>query len=206
MIKIYIIDDHPLMVMGLKDLIRHGTDDLCVAGSAQDIESALDGIITTKPDIIILDLFLQKDDPMDNYKRLKEAFPKTPIVILTSEESLLWQVRMYKEGASGYIIKDQEPREIKSLLRSLATGKTPVFPFMTDISIEEKDMIQFLSDDFFGLEMVYELANGATPKEIALKHGKSLSLIEKNLQTMRCVYNARSNSELINILVRKRIL
>ena len=74
------------------------------------------------PDIIILDLFIDDSDPVENFQKLHAAFPAIPIVILSLEESLRWQVKMFKIGVMGYLNKGEKKETMKSVFQQVALG------------------------------------------------------------------------------------
>ena len=99
MIRLFIIEDHPIIVTGLRNLFRPSRDEIEIYGSASSADEAVKTDNSEAFDIIMLDLWLQSSPPLENMKKLKEKFPTKPIVMFTSEESSVWQRKMFDAGA-----------------------------------------------------------------------------------------------------------
>ncbi len=122
MIRLFGIDDHFLILEGLGRAFNEKSDEIELVGSAGNIEEALKIIPGILPDIIILDLFIDDSDPVENFQKLHAAFPAIPIVILSLEESLRWQVKMFKIGVMGYLNKGEKKETMKSVFQQVALG------------------------------------------------------------------------------------
>ena len=126
-LSIFGIDDHTLIMYGLKVALEHIKPELEVIGYARSMKQAIPDILRLQPRLILLDLFLEQGDPVDNFRRLQVTFPEIPVVIFTYEDNIFWMRRMYHEGARGYITKTYEDDIIANILVSVGNGGT-VFP------------------------------------------------------------------------------
>ncbi|MDP1621966.1 MAG: response regulator [Bacteroidales bacterium] len=122
MIGLFAIDDHFLIIEGLGQAFNPETDEVGLVGSAFNIEEAIEKIPKTKTDVIILDIYLDDTDPVANFQRLHKAFPAIPIVILSVEDSLQWQVKMFKLGVMGFLNKAEKKETMKSVFIQVALG------------------------------------------------------------------------------------
>ena len=122
MIGLFAIDDHFLIIEGLGRTFNPETSEVGLVGSAFTVEEAIKKIPGTKTDIIVLDLFIKDTDPVSNFKQLRNAFPSIPIVILTMEDSLRWQVKMFKLGVMGFLNKGESKETMKSVFIQVALG------------------------------------------------------------------------------------
>jgi DNA-binding NarL/FixJ family response regulator len=122
MIGLFAIDDHFLIIEGLYKAFNPETDDVGLVGSAFDVDEAMKKIPGTSTDIIVLDLFIGDSDPVANFRQLRNAFPSIPIVILTMEDSLRWQIKMFKLGVMGYLSKAEKKEILKSVFVQVANG------------------------------------------------------------------------------------
>jgi DNA-binding NarL/FixJ family response regulator len=91
MISLYIIDDHPIIVAGLKKMFHLTADGIKITGNAQSVDDFLKKKDTVEADLIMLDLYLPGSRADENVKKLKSALPLKSIVIYTSEESDVWK-------------------------------------------------------------------------------------------------------------------
>ena len=104
MINIVLVDDHFLMVSGLKMIIA-GQESLQVIGTANDAASALEAVKAKKPDVVVLDISLPKTNGLDLIAGLKDASPESKILILTMYEDRQYVQRALDNGALGYLPK-----------------------------------------------------------------------------------------------------
>jgi DNA-binding NarL/FixJ family response regulator len=143
-------------------------------------------------------------------KKLKEKFPDKPIVMFTSEESSVWQRKMFDAGVKAYLLKTAEKIEIKLTLEKVAMGMTVFAGVMEQDYLNKKLSQEMASARHFltpnQLEIAIMLSNGTTQKKIADNKGTSVSNIEKTIKHIREAFNARNNAELIKILLEQGII
>jgi two-component system, NarL family, response regulator LiaR len=210
MIRLFVIEDHPIIVTGLRNLFRPSRDDVEITGSAPSVDEAIQKNDPDSFDLILLDLWLHTTPPLENVKKLKEHFPTKPIVIFTSEGSSLWQRKMFDAGVRAYLLKTAEKSEIKLTLDKVMQGMTVFASVMEDDYLHKK-----LGHDIMSmkrsltanqLEIVRMLSNGMTQQKIADTKGTTVSNIEKTLKHIREVCDAKNNTELVRILVEHGII
>ena len=197
MTRLYIIDDHYLIIEGLCSTFDLESDDFEVVGGSLSVDEALKKIDPERVDILILDLFIGNTDPISNLTRLTTAFPRQPVVILSYETCMLWQVEMFRHGIKAYINKEDPKSEMTRKLNIVASGEVVIPNEVAKVLLTPKDdksTAVYFSD--FN-EIILALSYGLTVKEIAKKMNQSESTIEKNLQVIRKCYDAKTNSELV---------
>jgi len=88
MIRLFIIEDHPVIVAGLKSMFRPLRDGIGITGSAENVDELLNSQIDPGTfDIIILDLWISAISPLENIRKLLQQLPSKPVVIYTTEDS-----------------------------------------------------------------------------------------------------------------------
>lgn len=127
MIRVALIDDHPLVRAGLIALLRE-LDDVTVVGDAGDGSEALALVRDCRPDLLLMDLSMPSVDGVDATRMLRQEHPALPIVILTSSRDSESLHDALAAGATGYLLKDAEPAEIAAGIRSAARGESPIDP------------------------------------------------------------------------------
>ena len=130
-IKIFIVDDHPLMRQALKASILTEID-MDVIGAASDGEEAIEMIPILKPDIVIMDLMMPNMDGLEAIKILTEICPDVPILTLSSLEREEVIFEAVQAGAQGYITKDVQHEELIDSIRVVSTKK----PYLPEVIIE----------------------------------------------------------------------
>lgn len=201
MIRLFIIEDHPIVVSGLKRLFSSpARDGITVSGSSTTVEEVIEKVQADSFDIIILDLWLENKKPLLNYRMLKNQFPDKPVIILTSEESFKWQQRMYKEGAHAYIRKTADKDEVIIAIQE-AMRNEKYFP--SDLKQMNKHKNQFSNPDVRQIispeveELLLLLSQGYNHKTIATHLNVSESKIDKKLKELREKFNVHNSLELV---------
>ena len=122
MIRILIVDDHPLMREGMRALVSSYAD-IEVAGEAADGEEAHRKVLRTKPDVVVMDLHMPGTNGVDATRAILQAAPATRVLVLTMFEDDESVFAAMRAGASGYLIKGAQQEEIILAIRSVAAGQ-----------------------------------------------------------------------------------
>ncbi len=121
-IKIFIVEDHPVFRMGLKELILQEKD-MYVCGDAEDAETAWRLIKKSEPDIIIVDLLLKNSNGIDLIKDIKKLTNNIPVLVISMLDEMQYAHRAFAAGASGYIMKHEASGSIIDAIRTTMSGK-----------------------------------------------------------------------------------
>ena len=209
MIRLFTIEDHPVIITGLRNTFRPSRDGIEIIGSANSVDEAIMKADPTTFDIFLLDLWIPGYHPLQNVKKIKENFPGKPVVMFTSEDSNVWQRKMFEAGAMAYLLKNAEKNEIKATLEKVFNGMT-VFSGMIEPEREQIFRSGFADPKYVlttnQKEYVIFLSNGLTQQEIAEKKGLSLSTVEKTIKNIREKCDAKNNTELIKILLERGVI
>ncbi|MBT3784830.1 response regulator transcription factor [bacterium] len=121
-LKVYVIDDHPVVRQGLVDYLgRQKGLELC--GKSESGEIALEEIPGFKPDLVILDLSLQGMDGIDVLLHLRDNHPQIKVLVLSMYSEETHAARAIRAGASGYITKDVAIEKILEAIQEISKGK-----------------------------------------------------------------------------------
>jgi DNA-binding NarL/FixJ family response regulator len=121
-VRVFLVDDHPLVRQALKDAMRHESD-LEVCGEAEDRDEALKGIAAASPDLAIVDLRLRTSDGLDLVRDLCNHYPKVLSLVLSMQDESMTAERAVRAGARGYISKQEAPRKIIEAVRKVLGGE-----------------------------------------------------------------------------------
>lgn len=209
MIRLLVIEDHPVAVTGLRGMFRPSRDGIEVSVCESSVDRVISDVRADGFDIIILDLHLFNTDPVHNVKILRHSFPGKPVVIFTSEESDEWQRKMFDSGVKAYILKTLSRKEIQGILGKVYHGKMVFSDFINEHDINR--ITGLFEKGFFSITgnqrlILLDISQGLTYKEIASKKNTSISNIEKTMYHLRNKYGARNNAELISILHNRQVL
>jgi DNA-binding NarL/FixJ family response regulator len=126
-VRVAIADDHRVVRVGLEQLL--GTfADVEVVGVADGGEQAVAVCVSTRPDVLLLDLSMPDLDGVEVSRRLATAVPEARVVVFTSFSDRERIVQALDAGAVGYLLKDAEPEEIHSAILAAARGEAPLAP------------------------------------------------------------------------------
>lgn len=176
-IKLLIVDDHEVVRIGLISLFQLYPD-FNIVGEAGTEDEAVEKALLLQPDVIIMDVKLspQSNSSQGNginaCKRIKEKLPETKIIMLSSfaDEESIYQSIM--AGASGYILKGLEGKELIKSVQMVREGKSLLDPNITSkvfnrmkVMSEQQSILKELTNQ--EKEVLKLLAQGKNNKEIA---------------------------------------
>ncbi|MCK7460405.1 two-component system response regulator NarL [Idiomarina aminovorans] len=130
--SIMLVDDHPLLRKGLKQLIAM-EDDMIVVAEASNGPEALLLAEEHDPDLIVLDLNMQGMDGIETLKRLRDSGVTSRIIMLTVSDADDDVVAAITNGADGYLLKDMEPELLLEQIHRAVTGKMVLSEAITEI-------------------------------------------------------------------------
>lgn len=201
--KIYIIDDHPIMVQGLKELINNQKD-LKVIGSADDWHVALEQVKKIQPDLIMLDVTLKDANGIEVLKNLKIHVPNIKILMLSMHDENLYAMRSLKAGAQGYIMKQEAVEKVLSAIRQVLAGevylsesmsKRTMFQLLGRGGTRTGSPLEDLSDR--ELEVFTLIGQGCTTRQIAEKLHLSIKTVETHRAHIKEKLNLKNSTELV---------
>lgn len=129
---IMLVDDHPLLRKGLKQLLAF-EDDLDVIAEASNGADALLIAEEQDPDLIILDLHMQGMDGLETLTKLRDAGVTSRIVMLTVSDSDEDVLAAISQGADGYLLKDTEPDQLLEQIKLALSGKMVLSEAVTQV-------------------------------------------------------------------------
>ncbi|KAM3113266.1 response regulator [Phormidesmis sp. 146-33] len=176
MIRLVLVDDQVIIRQGLKSLLELELD-LEIVGDAEDGQQAIDLIASLhstlqQPDVVLMDVRMPIMDGVAATQHLRDHFPETRVLILTTFDDAEYVSQAMRFGASGYLMKDTPAEELAVAIRSVFQGYTHLGPGLfektlsaptsgrsnedTDLSPREYDVLRLI-------------ASGASNREIAQK-------------------------------------
>lgn len=127
MIRVLIVDDHPLVRQGLTGVLA-GADDIEVVGAVADGALAADAAADGRADIVLMDLSMPGMDGIQATGEVLTRCPETRVVVLTSFAEQARVLAALEAGAVGYLLKDTEPEDLVDAVREAAAGLAPISP------------------------------------------------------------------------------
>jgi NarL family two-component system response regulator LiaR len=175
MIRIVIVDDHPVVRQGLR-LMLEQRPDLEVVGEGVDGAQALALALDLVPDVMLLDLLMPGADGISAIREIKRLTPMTQVIILTSFAEDEYIFDAIKAGALSYLLKDSRPDDLVAAVRAAQRGESVLHPMVASRLLREVR----------GRERAPSPLRDLTPRE---------------LEVLTQVARGRSNSEIARELV-----
>lgn len=199
-IRVMIIDDHPLFRKGVSQIISDDPN-FEVVGEAASGQEGLDLAEETQPDLVLLDLNMKGMDGLETLRRFKQTDLLARYVILTVSDSEDDLMEALKSGADGYLLKDMEPEDLRSNLVKASVGVTVLQDSLTEVlkkALSEPDTKVNQVDA--GLtdrenEILDCLAEGMNNKNIARKLGISDTTVKVHIKNILRKLNLTSRLE-----------
>ncbi len=165
-IKVILADDHKLVRAGIKSLLED-SDGVNVIGEASNGREAIELTGKLKPDMVFLDIAMPELNGLEAAARIKKDYPDVEIIILSMYLDEEYVVQALNAGASGYLLKDSAPNELKIALNTVVQGKVYISPAIP------REMIDGYTE---------RLKRAATPEEAAAEKEKLTSRQKEVLQ------------------------
>lgn len=127
MIKILICDDQEIVSEGLQRILG-AEPDLSVVGIAHDGQEALELVARTHPDLVLMDLKMPVMNGIQATRRLRELYPQTQVLVLTTYADDEWLFDAIRSGASGYLLKDRPRKELIEAIKGTIAGDSYIDP------------------------------------------------------------------------------
>jgi DNA-binding NarL/FixJ family response regulator len=121
--KVYIADDHEMMVELIKDKIDEAPDEFTAVGFALNGRDAVEYLRLHAVDILVLDINMPEMNGLDVLKYVTSEHPRIKVLVLTMHNDTKHITGMVQNGATGYLLKNTSSRFILQALRDLADGK-----------------------------------------------------------------------------------
>ncbi len=208
MTKILIVDDHPLIREGIKQILANEPD-MVLAGEANSASEMMEKIKKEKYDLVLLDINLPDSNGLELIKTLKGEY-SLPVLVLSMHKEEEYAIRTLRAGAAGYIIKETAPMQLVAAIKKVAAGGRHISPSLAEklaSCIEEgfnETPHETLSDR--ELQILLMIGAGKTPTEIA----KTLCLSIKTISTYRArileKMRMENNSQLMHYVLANKLL
>ena len=208
--RVLIADDHKIFAEGLKRLLSEDFDIVEIVADGRQLVAAAEKL---RPDVIVVDISMPMLNGIDAVQQIKKVQPAIKAVFLTMHPDVAYAVRAFKEGASGYVLKNAVPDELITAIREGLKGKTYVTPMIAGKlmrAYESGSQTQIEIDTVLKLssrqrEVLQLLAEGHSVKEIAFILNISSKTVEYHKYRMMEDLDAKTTADLIRFAVKQGI-
>ena len=204
MIRVVLVDDQTLVRRGIRSLLELAGD-ITIAGEAGDGEEAIAVIRRERPEVVLLDVRMPKQDGLSVLRTLHAAGDLPPTILLTTfddDESLLEGV---KAGARGYLLKDVSLEQLTDAIRTVAQGGTVIRPAITERVLRG---LEHVRRDFDALsppdpltkrevEILRLMAGGYSNREIAEALGTAEGTVKNHASSILSKLGVRDRTRAV---------
>jgi DNA-binding NarL/FixJ family response regulator len=187
-VRVFVADNHGILRGGLRALINLQPD-MKVVGEAASGPDAELGVRATEPDVVLMDIHMPDGGGLAAIAAVKQARPKTRIIVLTVHDELGYLRAAGKAGADGYVVKRAVDTELLAAIRAVAQGRTFMdaavglelaqIPLRSNLADAERarEMAKLTSRE---LEVMRRVAEGFTNAQIADELQLGLKSVESH--------------------------
>lgn len=195
-VKILIVDDHPLVLEGLKSLLAN-SEGISVVGTVSNAFDAIAFLKETEVDIAFLDINLPDISGIELCKKIKEQFPKVKSLALSTFSERAYVSRMIQNGASGYLIKSSSKEEILEAIRQVQAGGYFMNVNFDQNAAPAPKVTPFLTRR--EKEVLLLIAEGMTNPQIAEKLFVSVTTVNSHRQNLLIKFEVSNTASLIKL-------
>ena len=198
MIRLLLVDDHPLVREGLRARLA-SEPDIVVVGEAGNAAEAVAAVDATAPTLVLMDIGMKDVNGIELAARLIARVPGLAVMMLSMYDSVEYAQRALQAGARGYVLKDAPSSEIVSALHSVAKGGTYLSSEMAQRLFRAPVQPSPLS----AREQIIlvHLAHGQSSKQIARALDLSVRTVETHRQNIRRKLDLETQADLIKYAV-----
>ena len=206
-IRVLLADDHPIVRDGIRNLLADSIG-IEVVGEAEDGEEAYLKVLELTPDVLLLDMELPKISGVDLTRKLVTEGVKVKILALSSYNDRTYISEMLALGASGYLIKDEVPKNILNAIRGVAQGEQgwvsrEVAAILSQLALQNNSKEDLTERE---MEVLQHVVAGETNREIAYDLEISEKTVEKHLNNIFEKLNVRSRVEAAVLAVQNKLV
>lgn len=179
-IKVLLIDNHPLVLDGLRAVLET-FGHIEIVGTAALAQTGLEIARQTRPAVILMDINMPKLSGIDAIELFRNELPNSRILMLSMHDSKEYISTSVMRGASGYLLKDVSTNEIVTAIETVAAGKSFFSSGVSEVLLERQESEGDVHLTAREQEVLLLLAGGKSNRDIA----SSLAITEATAETHR---------------------
>lgn len=197
-IRLFLVDDHPLVRDGLRARLS-SLPEIEIVGEADGAAEALALIAELQPDLVLADVGMKDINGIELAATLQEQHPEVRVVMLSMYDNPEYVQQALQAGARGYVLKDAPASEIVAAIDAVAGGGTFLSPAVSKRLFRNQAPRPLLTPR--ESEILSALGRGASSKEIANELGLSVRTVEAHRQSIKRRLGIEGQAELIKYAV-----
>jgi DNA-binding NarL/FixJ family response regulator len=205
MIRVYIIDDHQMIIEGIHTLLQ-GEQNIEWLGGTKSPDDLMAFLAKSQPDVLLMDINLPQRSGLDLCREVKEKYPAINIIGLSTFNQPSVIRKMQENGASGYLLKDASRNEILEAIQQVNKGKEYISFSVAEALKKSGSELSLPALTRREKEILELIAEGLTNKKIAAKLFLDRSTINTHRKNMLTKFNVKNTAALIKIAVTNHLI
>ena len=207
MIRIFIVDDHPVVIEGIHSLLQNEKDFEWV-GQAMNAQSCLGFFVNNTADVVLMDISMPGMDGVELCAIIKEKYPRIFILGLSTFNQGLYIKKMMENGASGYILKNSSKEELIKAIHTVSDGGI-FFSGEAGQALQEYQKSSMSALPVLTpreKEILELIAEGYTNPQIAEKIFLSSFTVDSHRKNLLAKLNVKNTASLIRLAVERKLI
>ncbi len=165
-VRVVIADDHPVVRAGLRGMLE-SEPEIEVVAEATNGREAVSLVGRLEPQVVLMDLQMPELDGVDATKQIRDRYPETKVLVLTTFDTDADITRAINAGATGYLLKDAPRQELFQAIRAAARGESVLTPAIASRLMSKMRGPAERSLSEREIEVLTQVADGKSNKDIA---------------------------------------
>jgi DNA-binding NarL/FixJ family response regulator len=198
-IKVFAVDDHPLLREGIAAVIQ-GEPDMVLVAEATNGQEAIERFRLHRPDVTLMDIQMPGMDGVDTMNAIRSEFPGSRFIILTTYQGDVQALRAIRAGAAGYLLKNMLRKDLLDTIRVVNNGKRVIPPAIA------ANLAEHLADDALSdreIDVLRSVAAGNSNKLIAEQLSISEATVKGHMKSILSKLGANDRTHAVTIALNR---
>lgn len=208
MLRIVVVDDHLMLIQGIKKLLE-GRSGLQVVGEAYDGREGVELVKRLKPDIAIVDITMPHLNGLDATRAIAKISPRTKTILLTMHKENPYVTEALDAGVHAYVIKSQTAGDLLRAIDEVAANRVYLSPSIASVVVNayrHKDGVDTVPLTLREREVLQLIAEGQRTKQIAARLGISVKTAESHRTRIMKKLDVHDTASLVRYAIRRGLI
>ncbi|MDB6090178.1 MAG: two component transcriptional regulator, LuxR family [Gammaproteobacteria bacterium] len=202
MVRVLVVDDHPLLREGVAAVLT-GNADLRIVGEAGDGHEAIEKFRALQPDVTVMDLQMPLMSGIDAIHAIRREAPQARVVVLATLAGDVLATRALKAGAYGYVLKERVRADLPDIIRAVHSGMKRIEPA---IALQIADFASDPTVTSREIQVLQLISSGNSNKLIARTLTISEETVKSHVKNIISKLDARDRTHAMTLAVRRGII
>jgi two-component system nitrate/nitrite response regulator NarL len=204
-ITLLIVDDHPMVLEGMKTLLSH-IPSLEIMGTAANAFEAITFLKSNLVDVAVVDISLPDISGIELTTQIKKEFPEVKVLAMSTFKEQSYVTEMIKHGALGYLVKSASREEIEEAIRHVSQGELFLGSGVSTLNLQGEPNRDIPLISRREKEVLQLIVDGLTNPQIAEKLFISLHTVDSHRKNLLTKFEVNNTASLIRIAVKAKIV